>query len=312
MGRFLLIVGLGIWLTGSILTGVAGGQTRAPENVVSPTATTSSFSPSNDAVQPVGDSSESTLDPASLLPDLPSLPRTNASLVGGTIEKLDRVRAQIMVHTFGGGSMRIAFDPRTHIYHDGVLASASDLRQGDRVYVDTILDGNTVFARSIRLRTTTVAGEGQGIVTSFRSDTGELLIRDSLSPRPLRVRLTPQTQFMDHGHAASASELVTGTLVAVKFGPQQDGTDVAREVSVLAVPGASFTFVGLVTAVDLRLGLLALTSPADHKNYEIYLDPSVVAVDDNLRPGVDVTVLSRFDGSRYVARSVAINSKDPR
>ena len=106
--------------------------------------------------------------------------------------------------------------------------------------------------------------------------------------------------------------LAPGTLVAVKFGPQQDGGDVAREVSVLAVPGARFTFVGIITAVDLRLGLLVLTSSIDHKTYEISFDPSLVPVDDNLRPGSDVTVLTRFDGSRYVARSVALNSQNQR
>ena len=96
--------------------------------------------------------------------------------------------------------------------------------------------------------------------------------------------------------------------MAVKFGSQQDGRDVAREVSVLAVPGASFTFAGRVTGLDLRLGLLTLTSATDNKTYEIYFDPSVIE-DDNLRRASDVTVLTRFDGNHYVARSVTVNSQ---
>jgi hypothetical protein len=99
--------------------------------------------------------------------------------------------------------------------------------------------------------------------------------------------------------------------VAIKFGPRQDGGEVAREVSVLATPGASFIFAGQVTAIDLRLGLLVLTSSTDHKTYEIYLDPSVVGIDDNLRPAADVTVLTRFQENRYVARSVTVNSRNP-
>ena len=208
--------------------------------------------------------------------------------------------------------MKIAFDTRTHIYHNGAQASTSDLHRGDRIYVDTILDGSTVFAKNIRLKSVTSAGESQGVVVSYRGDKGELVVRDMLSPRPLKIRVTQQTRLLHGDHSAPASELAPGTLVAVKFGPQQDGSDVAREVSVLAVPGARFTFVGIVTAVDLRLGLLVLTSTIDHKTYEISLDPSLATVDDSLRPGTDVTVLSRFDGSRYVARSVTVNSQNQR
>jgi hypothetical protein len=307
MGRCLLIVASGIFLSGSILTGAASGQAVPSQNIVSSPAAAPS---SNDAVQPVAaDSAETAIDPASLLPDLPSLSPQKASLIGGTLERLDRVRDQLTIRVFGGGKMNISFDPRTHIYHDGALASASDLRQGDRVYIDTILDGSTVFARSIRLKTTASAGENQGIVTSYRADKGELMIRDALSPQPLKVRLTSQTRLLNGGQAASPSDLVPGTLVAVKFGARRDGSDIAQEVSVLAVPGASFTFAGRVTAVDLRLGLLVLTSSTDGKTYEIHIDPSTVQVDDSLRLGSDITAVAKFDGSHYVARGLTINSQ---
>jgi hypothetical protein len=307
MARFVLSASLGIFLAGAMHASMAHGQTIPVQNVVSsPTAPT----PSDDNT-PAADSSDTALDPASLVPDLPSLRPAKASLIGGTIAKMDRVRDRITVQVFGGGKMIIAFDPRTSILHDGVQASASDLQRGDRIYVDTMLEGGMVFARTIRLKTATSAGESQGIVISYRGDKSELEVRDLLSPRPLKIRLTSETSIIDGGHAASANELAPGTLVAVKFGPQQNGSDVAREISVLAVPGASFTFSGLVTAVDLRLGLLVLTSSSDHKSYEIYLDPSAVAV-DNLRPGVDVIAVAKYDGSQYVARSVTINSPNQR
>ena len=190
----------------------------------------------------------------------------------------------------------------------GAEASTSDLHQGDRIYVETILDGSTVFARSIRLKTSATAGESQGIITSYRSDKGELQIRDALSPRAIKIRVTPQTRIVDGDHAASTTKLAAGTLVAVKFGPREDGGETAREISVLAVPGASFTFAGRVIAIDLRLGLLVLASSSDHKTYEISLDPSLVEMSDNLRPSSDVTVLTRFEGNRYVAHSVTVNS----
>ena len=209
--------------------------------------------------------------------------------------------------------MKIAFDTRTHIYNNTAEGSTSDLRPGDRIYIDTILDGSTVFAKTIRVKSANSSGESQGLVLSYRADKGELVVRDILPPRPLKVRITSQTRIVHGDHAAAASELGPGTLVALKFGAQQDGSDVAREVSVLAVRGASFTFAGTVTAVDLRLGILVLSSSTDNKTYEISIDPSVTSTPiDDLRPGTDVTVLSQFDGSRYVARNVTVNSVNPR
>ena len=305
MGRLLSVIVLGIVAAGSLVATAAGQMTPSQSIVSDPSAITTS----RPASEPATEASDIAIDPASLLPDLPKLPTAKASLIGGTIGKLDRVRDQITVQIFGGGNMKISFDTRTHVFRDGNEASVSDLRQGDRVYIETILDGSTVFARAIRLKTSTFAGESQGIITSYRADKGELEIRDALSPQAVKIRVTSQTRIVDGSHAASTTRLAPGTLVAIKFGPRQDGGEVAREVSVLATPGESFTFAGQVTAIDLRLGLLVLTSSTDHKTYEIYLDPSVVGVDDNLRPPADVTVLTRFQGNRYVARSVTVNSR---
>ncbi len=315
-GSFLRAVS-GMILAGSVLAGVANGQATPSQNVVSSASENSGSNNdaaplSNNSIQPIEETSEAAVDPASLLPDLPALRPAKASLIGGTIDKLDRVRDQVTLQIFGGGKMKIAFDTRTHIYNNGAPASASDLRRGDRIYVDTILDGSTVFAKNIRLKTATSAGESQGVIVSYRADKGEMVVQDMLAPQPLKIRLTPQTRLIHGDHTAPAGELAPGTLVAVKFGAQRDGSDVAREVSVLAVRGASFTFAGTVTAIDLRLGLLVLTSSIDHKIYEISIDPSAVPVDDGVRPGSDVTVLSRFDGSRYVARTVTVNSQNQR
>jgi hypothetical protein len=255
---------------------------------------------------------DTTLDPASLLPDLPELPRAKASLIGGTVDRLDRVRDQLTVQLFGGGKMKISFDPRTHVFDNGAAASLSALRRGDRVYVDTILNGSTVFARTIRVKTTGMTGESQGTVVSFRADKGELMLRDALSPEPLKIHVTPETELTQGNHAFSAGELTTGTLVAVKFGPQNGNGgrgDVAREINVLALPGASFTFAGRVTAVDLRLGILVIDSSTDHKTYEISFDPVVAAQADTLRPDTNVTVITQFEGDRYVARTLTVDAQ---
>jgi len=248
------------------------------------------------------------VDPASLLPELPPLPQKNATLIGGTLERLDRVRDQMTVQVFGGGHMSALFDPRTRVYRGGKEVTIADLRQGERVYLDTILDGSTVFARTIRLSSTASAGESQGIVLRYRN--GELTFRDGLAPSPVRVRLAPSTQFFEDHHSVPASTLVTGSLVGIKFDSQGDGHDVAREITILALPGTRYKFSGQVVHIDLRTGLLALISSVDHKTYEVYLD-STAPPDDNLQPGVNVTIIANFEDARYVARTITINSQNP-
>jgi uncharacterized protein DUF5666 len=303
MIRFLSSSGVaGLILSFLSLINISRGQT-AQAAVSSP-----AIAVANGPDDSTDGNAEKTLDPASLLPDLPSLPPAKATLVGGTVDRLDRVQDQLTIHVFGGGKMRILFDTRTQVYRDGALASPASLRQGDRVYIDTILDGSVIFARSIRLKSTAPVGESQGTVIAYHNDRGELWLRDSLSPRSIKVRLTSSTRVVQAEHTVSPSALVPGTLVAVKFDSQPEGRDRAREITVLAVPGTSFTFTGQVTSLDLRNGLLVVTSTVNHRTYEIYLDQNAVAIDENLRPGAYVTVVTRFDGSRYVARNLSIDS----
>lgn len=246
-------------------------------------------------------------DPASLLPDLPPVPRANATLIGGTVERLDRVRDQLTVRVFGGGRMNVLFDPRTRIYRRGTQATISDLHEGERVYVDTILDGSTVFARSIRVKTQQAVGESRGVVLTYQAERGELAIRDAISPEPLRVRTNSSTRLTQGDRTVSDSALTPGSLIAIRFGSERDGHDVAREIAILALPGMRYTFAGEVVHIDLRTGLLVLYSSTDHKTYEIHLDPSL-APEDNLRTGAVITAVTTLEDSRYVVRSLTINS----
>jgi Domain of unknown function (DUF5666) len=296
----------GVIVAGLGLTAAGYGQGTPTQSVLSSSSPVRSSSgpPSADR------SSDNTLDPASLVPDLPALSPKNTSLVGGTIRKLDRVKDQLTVDVFGGGKMNVAFDPRTRIFQDGAPASTADLHEGDRVYVDTILNNNTIFARNIRLKTDAAAGMSQGVVMSYSADKGELIVSDALSPEPLKLRLASSTRLTDNTRKASvsATELVPGTLVTIKFGAQQsDSHDTASEVNILASPGANFTFAGHVTGLDLRAGLLVLKNATDGKSYDIYLDPATVSVNDKLQLASDVIVLTRFDGTRYVASSLTVN-----
>ncbi|HEV2400704.1 MAG TPA: DUF5666 domain-containing protein [Candidatus Sulfotelmatobacter sp.] len=248
------------------------------------------------------------VDPASLLPDLPPVPKANATLIGGTVEKLDRVRDRVIVRPFGGGKMTILFDPRTVVYHGEKEGTVADLQEGQRIYLDTILDGNTVFARAIRLNAPQATGESQGVVLKYRSDRDQLTIRDAMSPKPINIRVTSATKFLQGDRPVPASTLVPGTLVSISFATEGDGHTTASQISLLATPGTRYTFTGQVLHIDLRSGLLVLNSSTDHKTYEVYLDPSINP-DENLHPGVTVTVVTNFDGSRYLARNMTINSQ---
>lgn len=243
-------------------------------------------------------------DPASLIPDLPTLPRNKATLVGGTLERLDRVRDEATVRIFGGGHMKVLFDPRTHVYRGQKEVNITDLKQGERIYVDTMLDGSKIFAKNIRLRPEAASGQSQGIV--LKSKQNELEIRDGLSPSAVKIRLSPNTQFLRNGRAVSASTMVPGSLISVQFDSQGDGQQIARQISILALPGTRYTFVGQVVHLDLRTGLLVLKSSIDHKTYEIYLNPQTTP-DDNLQAGANVTITANFDNARYVARNITVN-----
>ena len=239
--------------------------------------------------------------------DLLPQPKGKVTLIGGTVSKLDRVRDQMTIDLFGGGRTHILFDARTRIYRDGTLASLGDLQNGSRVYVDTVLAGIDIFAQSIRVRTQDASGQSNGQVVSYDAGTGSLIVNDTMSPRQLRLHVLPTTVMSRDGHAASVSDLLPGTLVALTFLPATNGPPAARNISILAVPGNTFVFVGRVVQLDLHLGLVVVAGH-DQKSYEITFDPRLTGVPDNLREGANVEVVTRFDGGRYMASNIKVDA----
>ncbi len=295
-------------MLGIVLVPTGFAQTSSdpqPANIVSnsPEGVKSTHIKPDNSASP--DSDAIAVDPSSLLPDLPPVPRRDATLIGGTIGHLDRVRDHLTVNVFGGGRATVLFDPRTKVYRGLKEVTIADLREGERVYLDTILDGATVFARAIRLSGASALGESQGVVLKYRQDRGELTLRDGISPEPVRIRINGSTKFQQNRGTVSPDTLAPGSLISVAFSSDGNGRDLAREISILALPGARFTFSGQILHIDLRTGLLVLNSETDHKTYEIYMDRSRPP-DENLRPGAKVTVISTFENSRYVAREVTI------
>jgi hypothetical protein len=236
------------------------------------------------------------------------VPQGKATLVGGTLTKLDRVRDQITVRPFGGRDVRILFDGRTQIYRDGTKIPLTELRGGEKIYVDTILDGSTIFANNIRLLTRPSAGESRGQIVSFDRDTNELVVNDVLSPKPVRLHIAPATKITRDQQPASVADLHLRSLIEVKFG-LESGQIVAREISIMAQPGADFTFTGRVTNLDLHSGLLVVEDPRDRKTYEVHFDPAAVRINGDLVEGAEVAVTADFDGTGYTTNAIMVNTR---
>jgi hypothetical protein len=242
----------------------------------------------------------------SALPDLLPEPRGKTSLIGGTIRSVDSVRDQLSLQVFGGGKTTLLFDSRTHVYRDGEAASLRDLQPGARLYADTALTGKDIFAKNLRIVTESRNGQGNGQVVDFEPTSGELLLRDQLSPEPVRLQLASDATVSCEDGTCAAADLRPGTLVSLVFHAGKEGRPVVSQVSILAKLGAEFSFSGRVVKIDLRANLLVLVDPRDNKTYDIRLQPGMARINE-LHEGAEASVVTSFDGTRYVASAITIN-----
>jgi hypothetical protein len=292
MGRFLAV---------AILSGVALAQ--------------SSSSAGSRLAQDQGAQPASRLEKALGGPaGLPPMPRGKSTVIGGAIGTVDRVRDQFTLNVFGGRALKVLFDQRTQVYRDGLKSALTDLRAGDHVSVETVLDGTAVFARSIHLLSGAPEGECQGQVMNYDPTDRELTVRDSLSHQSVQLRVPAGTAMIRQGQAASASagagspDLATGTLISVKFQSDNKGHGVASQIAILATSGTAFVFVGNVAFLDLHSGLLVLVDPRDDKRYDVFFDSARFPMSRDIHEGADVTLTADFEASRYVARALTINA----
>jgi hypothetical protein len=244
--------------------------------------------------------------------DLPRLKHTQASLIGGSLESIDRLRGRLVLRPFGRGKLTIAFDPRTQFVRGADIAIVQDLHPGDRVYVETVLDGSAVFAKTVHLPKSPAAGTAQGqviayaIANSNNGAQGSLTIRDPLSSQPVRFRVNSKTIITGAG-------VGPGALVQISFLPGIDkDKDAAAvsEITVLAAPGSVFTFSGRITFLDLASHQLVVANASDDNRYEIQFNPATVEAGARarLQEGASVTVAAKFTGQGYVAESVTVLS----
>jgi hypothetical protein len=273
--------------------------------VASAQASTASTQPQQDDTRRPAAAAESSSG------DLLAMPRGKSTVIGGMISGVDPVRDQLTLKVFGGGRpMRILFDERTQVYRDGVKASLGDLRANDHASVETMLDGTTVFARSIHMLSRSPEGECQGQVVSYEAGTGELTVSESLSPELIKLRVPAGTTIVRQGQAASApgssgvSDLVKGTLISATFSSDNKGQGIASKIAILATPGSEVSFTGTVTFLDLRSNQFAVAD--NDQSYKIAFDPAAFPATRNLHEGINVKVTAEFDGTRYVARAITI------
>jgi hypothetical protein len=298
MRKLLRLIGL------FALTGGLNAQTPSafsPSNPVSPNAAMSNTA-NAPAATTTAETRTQAYDP---LLDLPPLPHNRVSLIGGTVVNVDGILDRITIRPFGSKQqMHLVFDIRSHIERDGEPAAERDIRPGERVYIDSMLDGTRVFAKNIRIRTSGSSGNGRGQILGYDASSQVLTLRDELSGQAVHFSLTPTTVIRSGSEIRSFADLKPGALVSLDFGNQQ-GVVVVHEISVLAEPGASFSFFGRITFVDLTRKLIAINNQSDGKAYEIYLPTIAPDVIQALHEGKQVSVSAVFDGTQYTASSLS-------
>jgi hypothetical protein len=287
------------------VTGAPNSETEeAPPNPGAPPTPTTTILPGAKAGE------KDPTDVGELLAPGP-LPKEKLSLIGGTVRKMDPVSEKMTVKIHGGDSMKIAFDQRTHFYRDGREVTQTAIKPGDRVYLDTQIDQNQhVFAKNVHVQTSSSPADATGQILSYNSKSGEMIVQDNLSAKPVRFKLAPSTELLTPGESKpqplAANQLKPGSLVSVKFSPQQGGI-VAEQVRILAETGNSFTFYGKITHVDLKSGRLAIENDSDGKTYDISFDRARKLVSDDLVVGARATIVTTFRGNDYKAESITVH-----
>lgn len=242
--------------------------------------------------------------PTAAVADTASLNRElggKVSLVRGILKRMDPIHDQLVIHAFGGGDVRIAFDPRTQFSTENAPGRLTSIPVGSVVSIDTVIDNGKLFAVAVRIAPSRAA-ELNGQIVSYDASRSRLIVRDPISPEEnVSLRINSSTTVVDRGKPASPEALSPGMLVRVRFSPTQHA---ATNVEILAARGNSFSFEGRVVAVDLRTHTLVLSNDTDQSVRELALGSLDAANLSLLREGANVSIQAEFDGERYDIRTV--------
>ncbi|MFZ0704254.1 MAG: DUF5666 domain-containing protein [Candidatus Korobacteraceae bacterium] len=290
-----------------------GTSNRASATTPAPPVTTT---PQTDPSTPQSDEPRTVLNTNSADPNAndpllepPPLPKTKPTLIGGTAARVDHIRNRLIIQPFGGGrKIKVFVDERTHIYRDGEATTVLGIRKGDRVYADTMLDGARVFAKNVRVENQVGMAEVRGQVTAANPEKGTVTVRDELSSQPVTVAVGSGTQYSAYKGPANSNDLQPGSLVDVQFARSKEKQDVAQEVILLAKPGDTYVFTGVVTNIDLRTNTLDLENRSDDQTYELHFDQSSVDDRSKLKVGSEVTAHAVFNGKQYNANDLQLQA----
>lgn len=230
-------------------------------------------------------------------------------MVGGAVQRVDSVHDVLVIRAFGGRDLKVAFDTRTTVVQDNRPVRVSTLRPGTPVSIDTVASGTTIFAKTIRVNNSATVVEVRGQIVSFDAGRNVATVRDDLSSSTIKIALSPRTTIKSRD--GTRATLREGELVHIALSTTGQRDLTAQNIEILAEPGRSYTFNGVLTAVDLRSRTASISGPGDAGTYEVALDRLDHDSARNLREGDAVRVDAQFDGKRYNARSVEVlsNSK---
>jgi hypothetical protein len=299
MRRFLLY-----WMVSALASGssclAASGPDRANNGSPAAAAATSA------------DTTTSATSVPNYLPPMPAAPQGKSTVIGGVIRDVDPLQDQLSLKVYGGHPMNILFDARTKVYRDGVQAPLTDLHSQEHASVETVLDGDNIFALSVHMLSHSPGGDCQGQVLGYDPRDGDLTVRNTLSGQPVHLRVTANTAIERVGppsftaNPLGVSDLMHGALLSIQFQADKQGGGIANHIAILATPGAEFQFAGDVTYFDMHAANIALRDSQDQKNYTVYFDPSRFSQSGQLHVGSHVVISASFDGKHYVANSLTV------
>lgn len=297
--------GPGNSVSGSSVVDAAAGTHNGPAKATASTPAASENSKGSASPPSASNTDDNPYNPY-LEP--PPLPKGKTTLIGGVATSVDKVRNRLTVQPFGKGTkVKLILDERSKIYRDGTETTVLGIRKGDRVYVDTMLDGSKVFARNVRVVTESGPAEVRGQIISANLGDGKISVKDELSSHPVTFAVNNATKYTAARGDAASSDLRPGSLIEVQFSTNESNRDIAQEITVLAKPGDNYVFSGTVTSIDMRSGTLALDNRSDDQNYEIQIAQATMTTNQNLRVGSEITARTVFDGKVYKASDVTID-----
>lgn len=306
------------------LSGVAFAQSAAPASPARPATAPPPPAAQNSAPQtpaspgtlpsPSAGAQQETFPapqaPTAVMGKLPPLPAGKSTVLGGEITSINPVLDQFTLHIFGGGSLKILYDERTQAFINGDRISVLDLKPIDHASVETTLEGSNVYAKRIHMLTTLPQGNAQGQVTSYDPRSGRLVISPSMSQQPITVVVPGDTPVVRVGQDVFTSgqrgteDLAPGALVTVQFVANGGGLAKATHIDVLATPGASFQFAGVLEYLDVPNGEMTILDPRENQAFHVVFSQEEFPVSRQLHVGQHIRVAADFDGHHYVATSI--------